>query len=190
MKVIQLFTNEKKLLEKAAAGDRKAQKHLYEKHAPKMLSICRQYLSPVEAAEDAMIHGFFKAFTKLETYSHEGSFEGWLRQIMVRGCIDSLRKKDPFKFKDEINEDRVGADCDEDNDESEQIPMDALQECIDNLPDGYKSIFIMYAIDGFKHREIAELLSISENTSKSQFRKARLELQEQITQIKKKRHEA
>jgi RNA polymerase sigma-70 factor (ECF subfamily) len=190
VKVIQLFTNEKKLIDKATAGDRKAQKHLYDKHAPKMLSICRQYLSPLEAAEDAMIHGFFKAFTKLEGFNHEGSFEGWLRRIMVRGCIDILRKKDPFKFKDEINDDSMESqeeldDCDED-----QLPMDILQECIDNLPDGYKSIFIMYAIDGYKHREIAQLLSISENTSKSQFRKARLELQEQITQIKKKRYEA
>lgn len=191
MKVIQLFTNQKKLIQKSAAGDRKAQKHLYDKHAPKMLSICRQYLSPVEAAEDAMINGFFKAFTKLESFSHEGSFEGWLRRIMVRGCIDILRKKDPFKFKDEINDDRKGAiDGLDDCDDEDYLPMDILQECIDSLPEGYKSIFVLYAIDGYKHKEIAQLLSISENTSKSQFRKARLELQEQITHIKKQRYEA
>lgn len=187
--MIQLFTNEKKLIQKAAAGDRKAQKHLFDKYAPKMLSICRQYLSPVETAEEAMLNGFFKAFTKLDSFNHQGSFEGWLRRIMVRGCIDTLRKKDPFKYTDEIQEDRMGLEC-EDDDDSEPVSMALLQECIDNLPDGYRSIFVMYAIDGYKHREIAQLLDISESTSKSQFRKARLELQERITQIKKQRYEA
>lgn len=189
MKVIQLFTNQKKLIQKAASGDRKAQKHLYDKHAPKMLSICRQYISPVETAEEMMLNGFLKAFTKLESFNHEGSFEGWLRRIMVRICIDHLRKKDPFKFTEEINEERAER-VEEIECEDETIPMDLLQECIDNLPEGYKSIFVMYAIDGFKHREIAQMLSISENTSKSQFRKARLVLQEEILKIQKQRYEA
>lgn len=187
--MIQLYTNEKRLIEKAAKGDRKSQKHLFDKHAPKMLSVCRQYISPVETAEEILLNGFFKVFTKLDHFSHQGSFEGWVRRIMIRECIDHLRKKDPFKFKDQIHEEKVG--CDEDHQEDEtDVPLDLIQECIDNLPHGYKSVFVMFTIDDMKHKEIAQLLDISENTSKTQYRKARLMLQEQVQQIRKQRYEA
>ncbi len=187
--MIQLYTNEKKLIQKAVKGDRKSQKHLFDKHAPKMLSVCRQYISPLETAEEIMLNGFFKVFTKLDSYSHEGSFEGWVRKIMIRECIDHLRKKDPFRFNDEINEEKVGSGEDDQEDESE-LPLDIIQECIDSLPDGYKSVFVMFTIDNMKHREIAQILSISENTSKTQYRKARLMLQEQVLKIRKQRYEA
>jgi RNA polymerase sigma-70 factor (ECF subfamily) len=186
VKVIQLYTNEKKLIEKAAKGDRKAQRILYDKHAGKMLSVCRQYVSPIETAEEIMLNGFFKVFTKLESFQHEGSFEGWVRRIMIRECLNSLRKKDPFKWSTTLDEKL----SDEINEESEDLSLDKIQECIDRLPDGYKSVFVMFAIDGLKHREIAMMLEISENTSKTQFRKARLMLQEQIIELKKKRYEA
>ncbi|GAK89951.1 RNA polymerase sigma-70 factor [Nonlabens ulvanivorans] len=188
MKVIQLYTNEKKLIEKAAAGDRKAQKHLYEKHASRMLSVCRQYVSPVELAEELMLNGFFKVFTKLDSFSHQGSFEGWVRRIMVRECIDYLRKKDPFKYSSSIDEEKEPACIDEDTDED--IDMNVLQQAIDGLPIGYKTVFVMFAIDGFKHGEIAQVLQISESTSKTQFRKARLMLQEELKMMKKKHYEA
>ncbi|WP_317126881.1 RNA polymerase sigma factor [Nonlabens xiamenensis] len=186
--MIQLYTNEKKLLQKAMKGDRKAQKHLFEKHSPKMLSVCRQYVSPLETAEECMLNGFFKVFTKLDSFSHNGSFEGWVRRIMVRECLDHLRKKDPFRYKDEVDEEKVGTE--ESEEDADNVPMDVLQECIDALPDGYKSVFVMYAVDGFKHREIAGMLNISENTSKTQFRKARLMLQGQIKQVKEQHYEA
>ncbi|SCY24404.1 RNA polymerase sigma-70 factor, ECF subfamily [Nonlabens sp. Hel1_33_55] len=185
--MIQLYTNEKKLIEKAAQGDRKAQRRLYDKHAGKMLSVCRQYISPIESAEEIMLNGFFKVFTKLETFNHEGSFEGWVRRIMIRECLNTLRKKDPFKWSSEIDEERFE---DEQEEEGDDLPLDQIQQCIDRLPDGYKSVFVMFAIDGLKHKEIALMLDISENTSKSQFRKARLMLQEEINEIKKKRYEA
>lgn len=186
--MIQLYTNEKKLIEKATTGDRKAQKYLYEKHAPRMLSICRQYISPVEVAEELMLNGFFKVFTKIDTFSHQGSFEGWVRRIMVRECIDYLRKKDPFKYTETIEEEKSPAV--EEEEEDSIIAMDELQELIDGLPSGYKTVFIMYAVDGFKHGEIAQTLNISENTSKTQFRKARLMLQEELKTKKKQRYEA
>ncbi|WP_367271466.1 RNA polymerase sigma factor [Nonlabens sp.] len=187
--MIHLYTNEKKLIQNAAKGDRKSQKHLFDKHAPKMLSVCRQYISPVEIAEEIMLNGFFKIFTKLDRFSYQGSFEGWVRRIMTRECIDHLRKKDVFKFKDEIDEEKIG--CDEDVQEDEaDLPLHLIQECIDNLPNGYKSVFVMLTIDGMKHREIARFLNISENTSKTQYRKARLMLQEQVQQIRKQHYEA
>jgi RNA polymerase sigma-70 factor (ECF subfamily) len=188
VKVIQLYTNEKTLIEKAAKGDRKAQRKLYDKHAGKMLSVCRQYISPIENAEEMMLNGFFKVFTKLESFQHEGSFEGWVRRIMIRECLNSLRKKDPFKWSQEIEEEKLEDEAADEDDED--LPLDMIQECIDSLPDGYKSVFVMFAIDGLKHREIAMMLEISENTSKTQFRKARLMLQEQIIELKKKRYEA
>lgn len=184
--MIQLYTNEKKLIEKAAQGDRKAQRRLYDKHAGKMLSVCRQYISPIETAEEIMLNGFFKVFTKLETFQHEGSFEGWVRRIMIRECLNSLRKNDPFKWSGEVDENL----SEEVEEAPEDVPLDQIQQCIDSLPYGYKSVFVMYAIDGLKHREIAMMLEISENTSKTQFRKARLMLQEQLIELKKKRYEA
>jgi len=186
--VIQLYTNEKKLIGKAAKGDRKAQKHLYDKHSSRMLSVCRQYVSPVEVAEELMLNGFFKVFTKLDSFSHEGSFEGWVRRIMVRECIDYLRKKDYFKYSETIEESK--SPILEDEEEEPMIGMDELQELIDQLPAGYKTVFVMYAIDGFKHGEIAQVLNISESTSKTQFRKARLILQEELRTKKKQRYEA
>jgi RNA polymerase sigma-70 factor (ECF subfamily) len=93
------------------------------------------------------------------------------------------------KFKDEIDEEKIG--CDEDGQEDEaELPLHLIQECIDNLPNGYKSVFVMFSIDGMKHKEIARFLNISENTSKTQYRKARLMLQEQVQQIRKQRYEA
>lgn len=186
--MIQLYTNEKKLIEKATKGDRKAQKHLYEKHAGKMLSVCRQYISPVETAEEIMLNGFFKVFTKLNSFSHQGSFEGWVRRIMVRECIDYLRKKNPFKYSETLEEEKSPA-IEEDEEES-IIGMDDLQQVIDELPSGYKTVFLMYVADGFKHAEIAQALNISENTSKTQYRKARLMLQEELKNMKKKQYEA
>lgn len=142
-----------------------------------MLSVCRQYVSPVESAEELMLNGFFKAFKNLDGFNHAGSFEGWLRKIMVRECIDYLRKKNPFKYSQEL-EDHTAVDLLEE--ECSSIGMDVLQTCIDELPDGYKSIFMMYAVEEYKHREIAAMLDISENTSKSQYRKAKIMLRERI----------
>lgn len=193
MKVITLYTNEKKLIEKAAAGDRNAQQRIYEKHAPRMLSVCRQYISPIENAEDCMLNGFFKVFTKLDSFSHNGSFEGWIRRIMVHECLDTLRKKDLFKWSvniDDHEKENATTDTTALDDDEEIIDAHLLQQLIDGLPDGYKSVFLMIAVDGFKHSEVAMTLQISENTSKTQYRKARLLLQQKIQLAKKKSYEA
>lgn len=191
VKVIQLYTDEKKLIQKAVKRDRKAQKHLFEKHAPKMLSVCRKYITSLEIAEEVLLNGFFKVFTKLDQYSYEGSFEGWVRKIIIRECIDHLRKKDPFKFSESIIEEKTHIVDDQDDcKEPTDLSIDVLQECIDSLPQGYKSVFVMHSLDHIKHKEIAKILNISENTSKTQYRKARLLLQEKIKQIRKQRYEA
>src|SRR5690606_27408193 len=149
---------------------------LYETHAPKMLSICKYYVKDLQKAEEVMLNGFFKAFTNLKNFKNEGSFEGWLRKIMVREAISFLRqeKKIEFSVEDfEVNPEPT-------NNIQSSIELNEIQFYIDELPEGYKMLFVMYVIEGYKHHEIASLLNINEGTSKSQLYKARQLLQEKI----------
>ena len=179
LKVIPLYKNEKTLLERAAKNSREAQHVLFEMHAPKMLSVCRYYLKDVQFAEEAMLNGFFKVFTNLKNYKATGSFEGWIRKIMVRECISYLRQQkkveflvDEFDFKNDYS-----------NNINSEFDTEQIQFLIDALPDGYKMVFVMYAIEGYKHHEIASMLNISEGTSKSQLFKAKYLLQQKINEL-------
>lgn len=181
LKVIQLYKNETQLIKKAANNHRDAQHTLYEMHAPKMLSVCRYYIKDVHQAEEVMLNGFFKVFTQLKTFKAEGSFEGWIRRIMIRESISFLRKKKRLEFSAdnmEIFEEPI-------NYSNTEFEVDEIQLLIDKLPEGYRMVFNMYAIEGYKHSEIAEILSIAESTSKSQLFKARKLLQQQIKQLNK-----
>lgn len=186
MKVIQLHQKEKQLIALAVENNRQAQQQIYAKFSPKMLSVCRQYIKDMHHAEDVMITGFLKVFTNLKNFEHKGSFEGWIRRIMVYECIDFLRvKKNNFNHQD-IEE--VTYMENESGYEMEEFSVDDVQNLIDNLPDGYKIVFNLYAIEGYKHQEIAQMLKISEGTSKSQLSHARKMLQQQITELKKKQN--
>ena len=175
MKVVTLFNNQTKLIKKAAQNNREAQHVLFEMHAPKMLSVCRYYVKNLQQAEEVMLNGFLKVFTNLKNFRGEGSFEGWIRRIMVRESISFLRQKKTIQFVDDDYEHVEIQD-----ESSQQYDAAQLQELIDNLPEGYKMVFVMYAIEGYKHAEIAKLLNISEGTSKSQLFKARKLLQNNI----------
>lgn len=181
MKVIQLHKNESALIKKALKNNRDAQHTLFEEHAPKMLSICRYYIKDIQQAEEAMLNGFYKVFTNLKNYRSEGSFEGWIRRIMVRESISYLRGRKILEFpvEDLITED------DSNNNIEVNMGVAEIQQLIDDLPEGYKMVFIMYAIEGYKHHEIAEMLHISEGTSKSQLFKARKLLQVKIKELNK-----
>ena len=181
MKVIQLHKNETQLIQRAAKQNREAQHVLYELHAPKMLSVCRYYIKDVHQAEEAMLNGFFKVFKYLKTFKNQGSFEGWVRRIMVREAISFLREKKAIEF---ATEDEY-IEHDYSNNIKTNIEVAEIQQLIDSLPEGYKMVFVMYAIEGYKHHEIAELLNISDGTSKSQLFKARKLLQQQIKQLNK-----
>ncbi|WP_299888886.1 RNA polymerase sigma factor [uncultured Lacinutrix sp.] len=176
MKVIQLYKDEVKLIKRASQNNREAQHILYELHAPKMLSICRYYIKDIHHAEEAMLNGFFKVFSNLKKFKAEGSFEGWMRRIMVRESISFLRQKKKIEF---ATDDIETHDSHYDAVQSD-IDVDHIQKLIDKLPEGYRIVFVMYAIEGYKHHEIATLLNISEGTSKSQLFKARKMLQKQI----------
>ncbi|MCK0156060.1 RNA polymerase sigma factor [Cellulophaga sp. F20128] len=181
MKIITLYTNEKTLIKKAAQADREAQERLYTTYAPKMLSVCRQYVKDLQFAEDVMVGGFLKVFTYLDTFKFEGSFEGWVRKIMVRESITFLRKKKPIVFDDEVFERSAPKHITS----APDLDVEQVQMLIDALPNGYKIVFVLYAIEGYSHSEVAEQLQISENTSRSQLFKARKMLQEQLEKIKK-----
>ena len=176
MKVIQLFRNEAKLVKRAAANDREAQRQLYELHSPKMLSICRQYIKDLHHAEEVMLNGFLKVFTHLKDFRNEGSFEGWVRRIMVREAISFLRQRKNIEFQEE---DMAGY-AQVSDDISSELNAAHIQRLIDDLPEGYRMVFVLYAIEGYKHSEIAGMLKISEGTSKSQLFKARKMLQEKL----------
>ena len=183
MKVIALHKNEQQLIREAIANNRQAQQQLYSKYASKMLSVCRQYIKDVHHAEDIMITGFMKMFTNLKKFEQKGSFEGWIRRIMIHECIDYLRVK-KNSFNHAAIYDVIYSET-EDNYEMEgDFSIDDIQLLIDNLPEGYKMVFNLYIIEGYKHNEIAELLNISEGTSKSQLSHAKRLLQTQIITLK------
>lgn len=183
MKIIKLHT-EKLLIKKAIQNDREAQQQLFAKHSPKMLGVCRQYVKDIQHAEDLLLSGFLKVFTKLSTFKHEGSFEGWIRRIMVNTCISYLRKKNLVDVSDE---DFVFNDAATEN--LENTSVEDIQKLIDALPEGYKMVFNLYAIEGFKHSEIALKLDISESTSKTQLFRARKLLQKNYTKMNTLVHE-
>ncbi|RLD28573.1 MAG: RNA polymerase subunit sigma-70 [Bacteroidetes bacterium] len=181
MKVIQLYKNEAQLIKKTTQNNREAQHILFELHAPKMLSVCRYYIRDLQHAEEVMLNGFFKVFTKLKDYKSEGSFEGWIRRIMIRESISFLRQQKNVEFstKDIEVYDEVT------NNIKTELEVEEIQLLIDNLPEGYRMVFVMYAIEGYKHSEIAEELNITEGTSKSQLFKARKLLQQQLNVLNK-----
>jgi len=175
VKVIQLFKSETQLIKRAAKKDRKAQRELYELHSGKMLSVCRQYIKDMHHAEEVMLNGFLKVFTHLKDFESKGSFEGWIRKIMVRESISFLRSQKKILFNnEEIADPGFSAEM------NTELNVAHIQNLIDNLPEGYRMVFVMYAVEGYKHAEIAKMLKITEGTSKSQLSKARRMLQEQL----------
>ena len=184
MKVIQLYKQESELIKRALKNNREAQHVLFEMHAPKMLSVCRYYIKDLQQAEEAMLNGFFKVFTQLKTFRNEGSFEGWIRRIMVRESLSYLRSKRSFEQLEDHVSELADVEYLETSLVESQWHASDIQQLIDSLPDGYRAVFVMYAIEGYKHHEIAELLNISEGTSKSQLFKARKLLQQQIVKLK------
>lgn len=169
------------LVEKCINGDQRAQRELFEKFAPKMLGVCLRYASNSEQAEDVLQEGFIKVFTKLEAYSGKGSFEGWIRRIMVNTSLDQIRKN--IKFQDNLAVEDVEYKLSTNAFILEGLASEDLLSMINEMPGGYKVVFNMFAIEGYSHKEIAKRLDISENTSKSQYSRARSYLKTKLEEI-------
>ena len=183
MKVINLHQEEQETIRLAVENNRQAQQVIYVKYAPKMLSVCRQYIKDIQFAEDLMISSFMKVFVNLQKFENKGSFEGWIRRIIINECISYIRVHKKINFLEEEIYKENGF-----NGTESDYNVDEIQLMIDNLPEGYKLIFNLFAIEGYKHSEIASMLNISEGTSKSQLFQARKMLQEQIIKLKNYGH--
>lgn len=176
-------------------GKRKAFNMLYRKYAPIMLAICMRYSSGRADAEDILQEGFIKVFSHIGNYRHEGSFEGWIKRIMINTAIDHYqqRLKKGFQYQiDEMDEHELlndQADHDPELPQYLQVEKQSLMDLMQKLPDGYRLVFNLYAIEGHSHKEIAETLGISENTSKTQLMKARRSLRKMLIEyLNKKEH--
>ena len=175
--IINQSANQESLIRGCKNKHRQAQRELYDWLSPKMLGLCRRYIKDVNEAESVMITGFMKVLDKIEQFSGEGHFEGWVRRIMVNESLLYIRKNKGMYIEVDIEY----ADT-EPNYElaSENLEADDLLNLINGLPIGYRTVFNMFAIEGYSHKEIAKSLAISENTSKSQLSRARKMLQKQI----------
>lgn len=182
--------SEEELIEQCRRGKSKAQKTLYDKFSPAMLGLCARYVKDIAEAEDIMIKGFLKIFEKIGQYEGKGSFEGWMKRIMVNQALMFIRQNKALYLEVDIDYAAKQPDYNWAND---TFDAEELQQLVDSLPSGYKTIFNLYAIEGYSHREIAEMLGINENTSKSQLSRARALLQKQLVKLeelnKKERHE-
>ena len=170
------------VIERCKSGDRLAQKAVYDSLSSKMFAVCMRYMGDRDSAADILQDGFVTLFTKLDSYSGEGSFEGWARKIFVNTALMSLRKKDALKNSEDV--DAAWNITSDDPTAIQRIGYDELLKMIAALPPGFRTVFNMYVIEGYSHKEIAEALGISETTSRSQLQRARTLLQTRI----KERH--
>lgn len=178
MKLTQYSIDE--LMEGCKSGNRKMQELLYKQTAAKMLAVCMRYAKDRMEAEDVLQVGFIKIFQKIREYRGDGSFEGWMRRIMVNASIENYRKSlrtlNVVPIDDAYEQPSTGFDF-------SRLGMQDLMRIIQKLADGYRMVFNMYAIEGYSHKEIAETLGISEGASKSQLSRARAILKEEITKM-------
>ena len=166
------------LIDSCIKGDRAAQKALYDRLAPRMFPLCIRYVSDRDLAEDVLQDGFVTLFTRLQDYKGEGSFEGWARRIFVTTALMNLRKKDALKMSDDLEAAR-GIRTDAPS-QLQSLGYKDLMAMITELPPGFRTVFNMYAIEGYSHKEIGEALGISETTSRTQLSRARQWLQNKI----------
>lgn len=162
------------LIKGCEAGDSRAQRVLYERFSGRMLSICMRYMGRRDKAEDVMINAFMKIFDKIGSYKAEGSFEGWMRRVVVNDCLSEIRKERNMYL--EVSVEEVSEEPDFDLLDG-YLEAEDLLRMVEELPVGYRTVFNLYAIEGYSHKEIGEQLGISENTSKSQLSRARTLLQ-------------
>jgi RNA polymerase sigma factor (sigma-70 family) len=157
-------------------NDAAAQRELYNRYSPKMLAVCYRFGHNREDAEDMLQEGFIKVFSQLHTFQNKGAFEGWIRRIIVHTCINNLKKNKRFNESVDI----VYASSIQTREESVPSIVQAKQivECIRMLPLGYRTVLNLYAIEGYSHKEIAEMLDIEESTSRSQYTRAKQMLED------------
>ena len=166
------------LIESCKRGDRASQKAVYDRLASRMFPICIRYVGDRESAQDVLQDGFITLFTKLDDFKGDGSFEGWARRIFVTTALMHLRRKDALKMSDDLDLAR-GLKA-ETVSQTQNLGYKELMELIMTLPPGFRTVFNLYAIEGYSHKEIGDMLGISETTSRTQLSRARIWLQNKI----------
>lgn len=170
---------EDELIKGCLRHDRNAQQQLFDLYSSKMYGICYRYVRHAMEAEDVLVTAFAKVFERISQFKGEGSFEGWIRRIVVNEALTCLRKSRAMYLETELEQAERQPDY---NKLCDHLEAEDLLKMIQDLPAGYRLVFNMYAIDGYAHKEIAALLGISENTSKSQLSRARAYLQKMLAE--------
>ncbi len=164
-------------------GDRQMQRELYDRFASKMYGVCLRYAGNTNDADDILQEGFIKVYNNLHKFRGEGSFEGWIRRIFINTCIEQYRKKVQSYNITEAHENTVE---DSDIDALDVLAAKDMVKLINELSPGYKTVFNLYVVEGYSHKEVAEMLGISEGTSKSQLARAKGTLKKMLeTRFKK-----
>ncbi|MDQ1296206.1 MAG: hypothetical protein QG611_184 [Bacteroidota bacterium] len=178
----------KNIINGCLKGNRRDQELLYRRHAAKLFAVCMQYSGNDDEARDILQEGFIKIFENLVHYKHEGSFEGWMRRIVVNTALEKYRSKHNLYRVDDIDQ-IPEPDATPDNEDYAGLEASDLMEIIRELPPKYRMVFNLYAIEGYSHKEISNIANISEGTSKSNLSRARVILQRRVgsyTGLKKK----
>ena len=175
---------EQQIIEGCARHDRKSQKALYDKHSRFLLGICLRYAADKAEAEDILQESFLKIFFNIKDYSGTGSFIGWLRKVAVNTAITHYHKNLKFRYHLEIEE-YVSIETGVSSFEDDFFTADELYKVMNELPPGYRMVFNLYAVEGYKHKEIAEMLGIDTNTSKSQYSRAKAALRDKLEELGK-----
>lgn len=175
-----IYSQESDLVNACKKGDSKAQNELFKKYAGKMLSVCKRYVGEMMEAEEVLMEGFMIVFAKISDFKEAGSLEGWIRRIMVNESLMHIRKRKMIwvELEDKIEVSDPEAVLFE-------LEAEVILRMISHLPDGFRTVFNLYAIEGYSHQEIAEMLGISVGTSKSQLSRARVLLQKNILNYEK-----
>ena len=168
---------ESDLLRGCMEGNRRMQEELYRRFSPRMYAVCLRYAGNAEEAEDILQEGFIKVFKKLDSFRSEGSFEGWVRRIFVNTAIEHFRRKRYLMPVTEKEENTIEGKYTSVLDELAEKDILAL---VQELSPGYRTVFNMYVVEGYTHKEIADILNISEGTSKSQLSRAKVILQDMV----------
>lgn len=173
---------EEAILKGCLQNEAAAQRELYNRYSPKMLSVCYRFAHNREDAEDMLQEGFIKIFSQMHTFGNRGAFEGWIRRIIVHTCINILKKNKKFNESVDI----IHANGAQVREESVPSIVQAKQivECIRMLPIGYRTVLNLYAIEGYSHREIGMMLDIEESTSRSQYTRAKAMLEDILVRKK------
>lgn len=166
---------EQTLIKDCLRGDRMAQRKLYELYSGKMMAICMRYCKDKETAKDLLHDGFIKVYTHLDSFKGAGSFEGWIRRIMVNTALEFLRKQNDEGFQVDIDEAKTLTGYDMGG--LEAMQTEALIQRIQQLPDVYRTTFNLFVIEGYSHKEIAEAMNITESSSRVYLTRARQMLQ-------------